>query len=407
MSAFLFHRSLRLDDNLGLIRCVKDSSFVLPIFCVDPRQANPKQNPYFSPYALGFMLQSLLDLQEQLQKKDSDLLLLVGEPHKILPSLFKKKNISKLYMNKDFTPFARERVKQIQESLPDIEIIEVDDYLLYDPSSISTKSGTAFKVYTSFYNSVVRKNVDKPVNFPNTKKLVSKRSMSILQKNTGWNLLKKYSEYSPLYTPGGRTEALRRLKSLSITQKTYKKCRDYLTYTTTNMSAYIKFGCVSIREAWEGFSKIPVSSQDLKRQLIWREFYYHYYIAYPDELEWSKKQAEAKLSPSAPDIVKACFKQLDNSGWLHNRGRMILANYILHHQKDYWKAGDKMYAKRLVDYDPIINIGNWRWIDKQPKFKWLKPKTQYEKWDKGCPSVKPTPPKGSYTEYWLHSKKNK
>ena len=158
---------------------------------------------------------------------------------------------------------------------------------------------------------------------------------------------------------------------------------------------------MSIREVWEAFGKISdKSSKLLKKQLLWREFYYHYYIDFPESLEWDKKAPEAKLNSKAPDIVKACYNQLNETGFLHNRGRMILAHYLLHSQKIYWKSCDKMYATRLVDYDPIVNIGNWNFIKKQPKFKWLKPEVQYKKWDKGCPYTTNNIEPGNYTKMY-------
>lgn len=266
-----------------------------------------------------------------------------------------------------------------------MDIIEVPDYLLFDPEKVRTKGGTAHRVYTVFRNDVERRKVELP------KKLSLKKHAfvsSIPNKQAGWRLLRKYSKYSPLYTPGGRTEALRRLKILPNTQKEYATCRNYLSYRTSNLSAYIKFGCISIREAWYGMGKIQnPSGRDMKRELIWREFFYHYYIAYPEELEWNKKYPEAKVNISAHSIVKKCFQDLDNTGYLHNRGRMILAHDLLHRQKIYWKSGDKLYARRLVDYDPIVNIGNWKWIVKQPSFKHLIPRVQAEKWDKECPNI--------------------
>jgi deoxyribodipyrimidine photo-lyase len=397
--AFLFHRSLRLDDNKGLIECLKNNENVLPIFCLDPRQADPKKNPYFSPYCFGFMYQSLLDLKLQLKKYNSDLLILTGEPHKVLPPILTKRKIDTLYINQDYTPFSKKRAEQLKEKIKNV--IEIQDYLLFDPNSILNKSKNVFRVYTPFLNATKKKTVPKPEKIKYTKNLASKQILSQYQNNNAWKLLEKHSKFSPLYTPAGRTEGLKRLKSMPQTQKKYSKCRNYLTYKTTNMSAYIKFGCVSIREAWYSFSSVGgESAVSLKRELIWREFYYHYYNAYPKELEWEKKSIEAKLKNNTPDVVKACFNELDKTGYLNNRGRMVLANYILKYQKDYWKNGDKMYAKRLVDYDPIVNIGNWKWIVKQPSFRTLKPETQYKRWDRTCDNKE----KGTYTSKYLNYK---
>lgn len=394
-SIYLFQRALRLNDNLGLIECLKNSDNVYPVFCVDPRQADPKNNPYFSPFSLGFMYQSLLDLDKQLKEHGSKLYILYGEPHLVLQKLVKKHNIEKIYMNKDYTPFANKRSQELSKIC---ELVEIEDYLLFSPGSIVTGSGKAYRVYTPFYKATEKKRVNKPVNISST--LVKKLAKNAFPEKKAWNVLEKNSKYSLYYDPGGRTEALKRLKLLDKTQKNYSKCRDYLTYKTTNLSAYIKFGCVSIREVWKAFGNIPgKSGKDLKRQLIWREFYYHMYIYFPELLEWNKNPPEVKLDEKAPDIVKACYNQLNSTGFLHNRGRMILANYLLHNKKKYWKACDKMYARRLVDYDPLVNIGNWLWIKKQPKFKWLKPEVQFRKWDKECPYSEEVE-SGSYTEYF-------
>lgn len=382
-SIYLFQRALRLEDNLGLIECLKKSKKIYPVFCVDPRQADPINNPYFSPFALGFMYQSLQDLDKQLKKYNSGLYIIYGEPHIVLKKLIKKHNIDRIYVNKDYTPFAIKRANELKNIS---KLIEIDDYLLYPVGKITTGTGKAYRVYTPFLNRTKGININKPTKLKHN--LLEKLTNDIYPENKAWNILKNNSKYSLDYTPGGRSEALNRLKKLNETQLNYFRCRDYLLYKTSNLSAYIKFGCISIREAWYAFDKIPgKSSQDLKRQLIWREFYYQMYIDFPELLEWDKNPDEVKLDKKAPSIVKQCFDTLDKTGYLHNRGRMILANYLLHYKNKYWKSCDKMYARRLVDYDPIVNIGNWLWIKKQPKFKWLKPEIQDKKWNKNCSFV--------------------
>jgi len=396
-SIYLFQRALRLNDNLGLIECLKNSNNVYPVFCVDPRQADPKNNPYFSPFSLGFMYQSLLDLDKQLKEHGSKLYILYGEPHKILPNIIKKHNIEKIYMNKDYTPFANKRSQELSKIC---KVIEPEDYLLFSPGEIVTGSGKAYRVYTPFLRVTERKKIKTPEKI--SPAILKKLAKQINPEKKAWDVLEKNSKYSLYYEPGGRIEALKRLENLKETQTNYSTCRDYLTYKTTNLSAYIKFGCVSIREVWEAFGTIPgKSGKDLRRQLIWREFYYQMYIDFPELLEWEKNPEEAKLDEKAPDIVIACFNQLDTTGFLHNRGRMILANYLLHNKKKYWKACDKMYARRLVDYDPLVNIGNWLWIKKQPKFRWLKPDVQFKKWDKGCPKQNEKIEYESYTKYFI------
>lgn len=406
LSAYLFHRSLRLPDNLGLLKALKDSAAVLPIFCVDPRQASPENNKFFSAFSLGFMLQSLTELQQDLQNHGSDLLLLEDEPHHILPQVLLEMGVTTLYMNTDYTPFARKRKEEIEKALEgDVTVAEVDDYLLFPPGSILTGGGTAYRVYTPFYNASKGEHIEKPAPLKDADRLMKREQFKSLISPSGWGLLRKNSYPSPSGYKGGRSECLKILSQLHKSQRHYQDCRDYLSYSTSQLSAFIKFGCISIREAWEGLGKVPgAASTALRRQLIWREFYYHYYIAYPSELEWERKAEEPKLSDAAPDIVKACYRELDITGSLHNRGRMILANYLLHTQEEYWKVCDMLFARRLIDYDPFVNIGNWRWIEKQPKFRWLKPDVQYERWDKDYPKSEERKGKGHYTKFWLQPK---
>jgi len=395
-SIYIFQRSLRLHDNLGLIQALKESDKVYPVFCVDPRQAIPKKNSYFSKFALGFMYQSLLDLDKELKRIGSKLYILYGEPHLRLRELLIKYKITSIYINEDYTPFAKKRtaeLKRLTTTTPHkCDLIEVFDYLLFKPKSILNGSGKAYRVYTPFLKKTESKKVKNPIPCL----FYSKFAKSFPTDLKAWSVLKKNSRYSPSYSPGGRTEALKRLKLLPGSQKDYSKCRNYLSYKSSNLSAYIKFGCISIREAWKAFSKITgTSGKDLQKQLIWREFYYHMYFFFPKQLEWDKDPIEAKLSSKAPDIVKACFNQLKQEGYISNRSRMILANWLLHNQKVYWKNCDKMYAKLLVDYDPIVNIGNWKWILKQPKFRWLKPEVQAKRWDVNCLDKKE---KNAYTQ---------
>jgi len=398
-SIFLFHRSLRLDDNLGLLNCCKKSSEVFPIFCIDPRQAESKNNKHFTPYALDFMNKSLLELDTELKKHKSQLHMLYGEPHLVLDEFIKKHNIKYLFMNKDYTPFARKRTLELvkmcdlinKTRLDDnkVAVVEIDDYLLYGLDGLFNKAGKVYKVYTYFLKKTISSDDDvkKPI----------KASKSILESLTlddsvdnkkAWDVLNDnipqdiVSDVVP-----GRNAGIKILLDLNKTQAKYGTKRDYLTYQTSRLSPYIKFGCVSMREVWHMVDKMSnaKSKEILHKQLIWREFYYHLYICYPEELEWDKPTKQIKVKDiieKAPKIVQACIVQLITTGFLHNRGRMILATYLLHDKKYYWKDCDRFFANNLVDYDPFVNIGNWRWIEKQPPFKQIKPETQQKKWDK-------------------------
>lgn len=354
MNLFLFHRSLRLEDNLGLIQCCKESKKVIPLFILDPRQLKG------SKFALGFMKQSLQDLKKQTKNK---LAIAYGLPHKVIQKLMNKYEIQTVYMNEDYTPFARKRAEDIQKVCP---IIECKDYLLHEPIRED-----AYKVYTPFWKKIKNKKVQKPKSFRMHRKFHN------IHVNKLHKIKGKFSEMFP----GGRKEGLKRMKHIKK-KKDYHKMRNYLWYDTTLMSPYIKFGCVSIREVWKEVQKLPRKSRiALQKQLIWREFYYHYFISYPEELEW-KTHKLPSIRKNIHPLVQATLNQLKKVGFIHNRGRMLLATHIIHKDKNYWKAGDIFFMKNLVDYDPFVNIGNWLWINKQPSFKHMKPESTSKKWDK-------------------------
>jgi deoxyribodipyrimidine photo-lyase len=407
ISAFVFQRSLRLDDNRGLLKALEQSQKVFPIFCVDPRQCSLANNRFGSPFSIGFMLQSLQDLQKQLQAAGSDLLLTLGQPHEVLPPLLSSLKVSHLYVNEDYTPFAIERAEALAKAWKALDpsknqFVQCEDYLLHRPGTVSTGMNTAYKVFTPFYEAIRSIPVAKPVAASPTllARLAKGSSMALMIKTLSEKAWKQIQDNSKKpHIPGGRTAALVRLKDIPKTQVNYPKMRDVLTFDTSTLSPYLKFGCISCREAWQALGQIPnkESAADIRRQLIWREFYYHLYICYPEDLEWENapKYTESTVAASAHPLVKACFNQLNETGWLHNRGRMILANYILKQKGDYWKQGDLLYAKRLVDYDPFINIGNWKWIEKQPIFRQLKPEAQM-KWDHSVDGKE----KGVYTRRW-------
>ena len=182
-SIYLFQRALRLNDNLGLIECLKNSDNVYPVFCVDPRQADPKNNPYFSHFSLGFMYQSLKDLDKQLKEHGSKLYILYGEPHKILPNIIKKHNIEKIYMNKDYTPFANKRSQELSKIC---KIIEPEDYLLFSPGEIVTGNGKAYRVYTPFLTATERKKIKTPEKISHT--ILKKLAKQINPEKKAWDL---------------------------------------------------------------------------------------------------------------------------------------------------------------------------------------------------------------------------
>ena len=202
---------------------------------------------------------------------------------------------------------------------------------------------------------------------------------------------------------GGRTNALKQLKDTKNTQQKYDQMRNILTHNTSLLSAYIKFGCVSVREVYHYFKDMFGLSSEIMRQLIWRDFYAHVLFAYPNVLDknsnkikWMKNKGyldKWRTGNTGYPVVDACMRQLNKTGWMHNRGRLITSCFLVKTLLLDWKEGETYYATKLIDYDVASNNGNWQWIsgtgvDSMPYFRTFNPWTQSEKYDKDAEYIK-------------------
>jgi deoxyribodipyrimidine photo-lyase len=224
----------------------------------------------------------------------------------------------------------------------------------------------------------------------------------------------RYASMNPnVSCHGGRRYALDALADAKKGQRKYQDTRDQLIVPTSRMSAYIKFGCVSIGEVAEAFRNI----KELFRQLIWREFYAHTLFVFPEVLtqySWQNDQGNSlkkdaafkawKEGETGVPIVDACMRELNQTGYMHNRGRLIAASYLAKTMDVDWRLGERYFAQQLVDYDVASNNGNWRWIasaaelkladgakihlDTQPPFRTFSPWLQAKKCDPNAEYIK-------------------
>ena len=202
---------------------------------------------------------------------------------------------------------------------------------------------------------------------------------------------------------GGRTNAIKQLKDTKNTQKSYDQMRNILNHNTSLLSAYIKFGCISIREVYHFFKETFGLSSEIMRQLIWRDFYAHVLFAYPTVLDKNSNKIQWMKNKSYFDkwcsgntgypIVDACMRQLNTTGWMHNRGRLITSCFLVKTLLLDWREGEKYYANKLIDYDVASNNGNWQWIsgtgvDTMPYFRTFNPWTQSKNYDTNAEYIK-------------------
>lgn len=406
-SIFIFRRDFRLEDNTGLINALELSQEVLPIFIFTPEQLI--KNKYKSDNAVQFMLESLQDLEDQLEKYNSKIFYFFGEPDKVLQDIIKNNKIEAVFVNSDYTHYAKLRDDKIKKVCAKfkVDFCEFQDFLLQPVSTVLTGSGTPFLKYTPFFNKAIKIKVSVPKK-NKYKNYASKKTKLVSEFLIKGQLEADFEFNKNIAVNGGRENALKILKRIKAKDgdfSDYDKKRNVLIYETTRLSAYIKFGCVSVREVYNAF--LQTSSKDLIRQLYWRDFYYNLLGAYPnllghamkekyDKIVWPKNKILLKKwqeGQTGFPVVDACMRELNQTGFMHNRGRLIVSNFLIKILMQDWREGERYFANKLVDYDVAVNNGNWQWsastgADSQPYFRIFNPWIQSEKFDPNCEYIK-------------------
>jgi deoxyribodipyrimidine photo-lyase len=400
---FIFRRDLRLADNTALNTALRSAKHVIACFIFDDRQIKP--HPYQSKPALHFMLQSLADLALQFKANNTNLAFFQGLPVQVITDLHRQQNIQAIFLNQDYTPFSRIRdaeIASVCQSL-NIAVHGLPDALLTEPEQAVKNDGSAYKVFTAFYNNARQF----PVSLPQA--LENGRFLNVPSTTTLENFA-TLDSFQTTAIQGGRTAALQQLDALDGCAD-YTETRDFpALQSTSQLSAHLKFGTVSVREVFYAITQDLGSEHPLLRQLYWRDFLthiaYHFprvfgyaFIAKYDTLAWDNNrdyfQAWADGKTGFP-IVDAGMRELNATGNMHNRVRMIVASFLVKELHISWRWGERYFAQHLVDYDPSLNNGNWQWAastgcDAQPYFRIFNPWLQQQKFDPQC----------DYIYHWL------
>lgn len=398
---FIFRRDLRLDDNTGLLHALEKSELVIPIFIFDPRQVD--KNSYKSENALKFMRESLDDLAQQLESRGAQLYYFYGRPEEVLAHVMSQKKIEAVFVNHDYTPFSRKRDDEINSFCThnQISFYQYHDALLVEPEKSLKKNGEPYTIFTPFYKKNSLIFVEKPqVNllknyfFGSLNGVIKPAEVCINIPSKGY------------YWKGG-TSACRALLKGLIDHNDYQATRDLPSQSTTHLSAHLKFGTCSIREVYHVIKDTLGKQHLLLRQLYWRDFFTCVAFYFPhvfghafrekyDRIVWKddhdlfKKWCEGK---TGFPIVDAGMRELNHTGFMHNRVRMIVASFLVKDLHIDWRWGERYFAQLLVDYDPAVNNGNWQWAastgcDAQPYFRIFNPWTQQKKFDPLCVYIK-------------------
>lgn len=389
----IFRRDYRLFDNTTLIEAYKSHDYIIPLFIFTPQQIDKNRNPYRSDNSVQFLVESLVDLDKQIcniSKTKNGLNIFYGDEFKILEDIITLlPDIKTISFNMDYTKYSQERDEKIEKLClkNNINFLSLDDICLNPIGSILTTTGKVYTKYTPFLRASETKNIKKTTPLPNVEnkfKIDKLYNINKIHTLSGYISLDdvispngkilQNTEYNPkIAVHGGRENALNILKNITEWRE-YDNKRDELTYNTTHLSAYNKFGCVSIREVyWTMVDKLGKHSGVI-RQLFWRDFFYHLSAKYPEiykyslnpkyrnikwvnNISWFKLWCEGK---TGFPIVDACMHQLNTTGYMHNRGRLIVSSFLCRMMHIDWRWGERYFASKLVDYDPAQNNFGWQ-----------------------------------------------
>jgi len=404
---FLFRRDFRVIDNTGLIQFSKQCKNLYCCFIFTPEQAS-KANAYRSTNALQFMIESLDDLRNELRIHGGELYLFHGTNRSVLSTIIRQCNIHCIGYNKDYTPYAVKRDGEVTLLCDkhSIECLTFSDYYLFEPGTILNGQGGFYKKYTPFLNEVMHHGKVAPCSNQRVTNFAKRTFPDTITIQDAFRLFVPHRNPDILVN-GGRPEGILLLRRAMNEQTHYEEKRDSLTYNTTFLSAYIKFGCVSIREVYHAFVKKFGKNSGLIRELIWREFFASVLYGFPEvvghsyqpryrSIRWNNNVLHFnkwKRGLTGYPIVDCGMRQLNATGYMHNRLRMMTASFLIKVLLIDWRWGEKYFAQQLTDYDIASNNGNWQGIsgtgvDMKPYFRDMNPYIQSVKFDKNAEFIK-------------------
>ncbi len=399
---FIFRRDLRLEDNTGLLFALKNARDVIPIFIFTPEQI--ENNPYRGDRSLQFMIESLEDLQGQLKERGGELYLFYGKGEDVVSECIEKLQVDSVVVNRDYTPYSIKRDEKIQAVCEKQGALfhSLNDLLLHPPEETLKADGKPYTIFTPFYRNALKLEVEtpkresaghfysQPISFAQDKKLYH-------------TLLPKRERQAK----GGRRAAEQILQKLPLFSH-YAGQRDFPALdATTHLSPHLKFTTCSVREVYHAIVAKLGADHELIRALYWRDFFTSIAYYFPavfkgafhkqyNQIAWEGNKRFFELwckGQTGFPIVDAGMRQLNATGYMHGRVRMIAASFLVKDLHIDWRWGEEYFAKNLLDYDPAVNNGNWQWVagtgcDAAPYFRVFNPQAQAKKFDPDCLYIK-------------------
>ena len=395
VSFFWFRRDLRLEDNVGLFHALKSKYTVIPLFIFD--DAILDSLPYNDP-RVGFIYENLSKINTQLLKIESALLVKKGKTLAVWELLLTEFDIKEVFFNKDYEPYAIKRDSAICELLETNNAIAFSfkDQVIFEEKEITKADGLPYTVYTPFKNKWLEKY----------------KSMAPVLEYDATDVFSNFHKCDfvfPSLEQIGFEKSPIKVKPHNLKFiANYQDIRDFPALDQTSyLSPHLRFGTVSIRKLvnW-AFHKNDV----FLSELIWREFFMQILFSFPrvvtqnfksayDGIQWRNNEEDFQRWCSGTTgypMVDAGMRQLNETGYMHNRVRMVAASFLCKHLLIQWQWGEAYFAEKLLDYDLSANVGNWQWAagtgcDAAPYFRVFNPEIQQKKFDE----------KGIYIRKWI------
>lgn len=394
ISIFWFRRDLRLYDNTALYYALQENEAVLPLFIFDSEILDDLKDK--SDARVNFIHDQLNEINEQLKTVGSGVLVKHGKPEDIYKSIIEEYDVQSVFTNRDYEPYALERDQKIDNILQQkgIGFYDFKDHVIFEKDEILTGGNEPYKVFTPFKNKWLEKLESGHIH-----------PFRIHLKKEKFHQFE--SELPTLQDIGFKKTTIQipaKEYNKSIIEK-YDKERDFPAKNgTSRLGIHLRFGTISIREAVSHAQKL---NDTWLNELIWRDFYSMILANFPhvvknafkakyDTIPWrNSKEDFQKWSEGKTGypIVDAGMRELNQTGYMHNRVRMIVASFLTKHLLIDWRWGEAYFAEKLLDYELASNNGGWQWAagtgtDAQPYFRIFNPYSQTDKFDKNKAYIK-------------------
>lgn len=407
MNIFWFRRDLRLDDNAGLYHALKSGQPVLPLFIFDTNILDDLEDK--DDARVMFIRDTLVDMDEELRNHGSALHVYHGTPEKVFREITAGYKIDRVFTNRDHELYALNRDSKIIELLgkKGITFHDFKDQVIFDRNEIVKDDGTPYAVFT-----------------PYSRKWKSELTQFYLEEYPTRKYFKNFYQCSPISIPSLESLGFKKSKVEipsklvpDLLIKNYSTERNFPGEDgTSRLGIHLRFGTISIRKLAAHVMKL---SDVYLNELIWREFYQMVLFQFPhvgrgeafkkeyDRIEWRNDEKEFALwcaGKTGYPMVDAGMRQLNETGFMHNRVRMVTASFLSKHLLIDWRWGEAYFARLLLDYDFASNNGGWQWsagtgCDASPYFRIFNPTAQAKKFDPELKYIKRWVPELQTFEY--------